>query len=222
MPTSRYPVPPDLAALLRDMQRDIKNLQAKVANLGPQPVGSPVAAFDANVIWNGGCESGKTGWGRSFNTGTLGVTSVEAADPLDNLYSLRVDEQASSSTRIVWFGSGNASNAIPGDNVFATAPGEQWQIQALLRSTVDTTHAKIYGVCGTTPADCFGIFGAQTYVAAADVPLVAGTVTALSGLITVPATRNYVAFSVSPDDAAGSSGVPWSWWLDDVVLQRKL
>ncbi len=95
----KYPTPPDLAAIVRNHERRIRALEVKVANLGSQPVGTPGNVFDANVLWNGGFESGLTGWQTSFFTGTAGALGVDGADPLDGLYSGRVVEGSSGRSR---------------------------------------------------------------------------------------------------------------------------
>ena len=217
----RYATKPDVAADIRSLKARVRTLEVKVANLGPQPGGSPGSTFDSNVIWNGSMESGITGYGRLFFAGSIGVPYVEDANPLSGLRSLRVDEQASSSTDLIWCPTSNHSAPTVGSDVFATAPGEVWQVMGTMRSSVDTTHARINALCGLTAGACYGLSNV-TYVAAADLSLTAGVITQFTGQITVPASRNFITFGCNADNRTGTSAVPWSWWLDEVVLQRKL
>ena len=215
---------------LDELRRRVSDLEHRVnlITLGGSPGSGNFTQYGPNVISNGDIESGSTGWSRSFWTGTLGTVSVETTAPLDGLRSLKISEAASSSTRITWLPSGNATSPTVGTDVFATSPGDVWLFNALMQSSVSTTHAKLYGFCGNTPPDCFALQpngGATTWVAAVDVPLTAGVPTTLSGTLTVPTGGlgyNYIAFNCSPDDAAAASGVAWSWWLDNVSLQKKI
>ena len=208
-----------------DLSRKVADLTRRVTALEGGAIGSPGSPvlYAANSISNGDMESGSTGWARWFWTGTLGTVSVETVAPLDGLRSLKVSEAASSSTRIVWLPTGSTSSPTIGTDVFPCAAGQTWLLSALVQATVATTHAKLYAICGTSPSDCYSLVGADTtWVAAADLPLTAATPAVLQGTITVPAGRNYLTLSCSPDDAAGASGVAWSWLLDDVSLQRRL
>lgn len=204
-----------LARRVSDLERQVRSLQVG-ASIGA----GNTTQYGPNMISNGDMESGSTGWTRSFWQGTIGTISVETTSPLDGLRSLLITENASSSTRITWGSSGTPA-------VFDTAPGDVWLLQALMQSSVDTTHAKLYAFCGNTPADCYSLqpnSGNTTWQTAVDVPLTAGTPTLLSGTITVPNTGNgyyYLTINCSPDDAAGSSGSAWSWLLDGVSIQKK-
>lgn len=207
------------------LTRRVSDLEKRVNSLALGAIGvGNSSQYGSNVITNGDIESGLTGWARSFNTGTLGTLSVETVAPLDGLDSLKMTEAAASSTRLTWLPSGNSANPTVGTDVFPTQAGDVWAIQALMQSTVATTHAKIYANCGNAPADCYGlqVAGTTVWVAAADIPLTASTPTQLAGTITVPSGGyNYLTFNCSPDDAAGGSGVAWSWLIDLVVLQKK-
>ncbi len=213
---------------LDDLAKQISNLQRRVTYLevGAPGSGSDATLYGPNVISNGDIESGSTGWARWFNTGTLGTISVETVAPLDGQRSLKMTEAASSSTRLTWLPGGSTTNPQIGSDVFNTTVGDVWLITALLQATVATTHAKIYAICGNAPADCYSLQpngGNTTWVAAADLPLTAATPTLLQGTITVPAgAYNFLTFSCSPDDAAGASGVAWSWLADSISMQQQL
>lgn len=217
-----YPAAPDLAAIIRDHTRRIKALEVQMANLtGGTPGGSPGSTFDANVLWNGSFESGAIDWTVGYWTGTSGHMFTENANPLAGLHSARVDESANSATQAWWRPTGGS---VAGQDVFATTPGEQWQLKATVRSTQPIVNARLVGVCGTIESDCYGIFGNQSYVSASALSLPGGpTITQMSGIVTVPASRNFITFvfRMGVDDTPPPA-VPWSWWLDECVLQRKL
>lgn len=213
-----YSTPPELARRLRAFDQRATRLEMQVANRTRQPPITGGDAYDASVL-TGGMEGGIGNWRALYWTTTPGVLSVEAADPLDGLQSLRVDEPAGSFSRVYWRLPAPAAT-VDGD-AFSTAPGQVWQLTALIRASVSLPDAQLVASCGTAPGDVFGIFGAQDWVAAASVPLVGGYVAALSGTITVPAGRNYIGLMAVASDS-GLPTDPWTWWLDDVTLQRKL
>jgi len=208
-----------LARRVSDLEKQVRSLQ-----FGAAVGAGNTTQYGPNVISNGDMESGSTNWVRSFNTGTLGTVSVETAAPLDGLKSLKISEAASSSTRMTYLPTGSSASPTVGTDVFSTQPGDVWLISALMQSTISTTHAKIYGFCGATPPDCYGLqsAGVTVWVNAADIPLTAVAPSLLQGTIIVPAGMQYVTFNGSPDDAAGASGSPWSWLMDTVSLQQKL
>lgn len=213
-----YPTPPRFTDKLSDHERRIGLLEIKVASKLAQGTSAAPLMYDSNVVGNSGMEAGAAGWRALYSTGALGVLSVETASPLNELSSLRVDEAASQYSRVYWRGAGAP---VLNSDVFATAPGEVWRLSALMRASADVPSGQLVASCGTTAADVFGNLSAQTWVVAASVPLAAGVVTALSGTITVPATRNFIGF-MAVGSTATIPAAPWAWWLDDAVLQRRL
>lgn len=212
-----YTVPPDLARDIRQMKLDIKTLQVKVANLGAQPSGTPGTVWDANVVWNGGIESGLTGWVRTLFAPII----VESADPLDQLRSLRVEEAAGAQTAVTWLPGGNSASPTPGNDVFATAPGDIWRLQCLARATVATTDTQLVAAMGNTAADVFALPGANTtWTTVSTVALSPNVIAPLLGNVTIPASRNFIGLFVYGAFTAPTPA--WKWWLDDVALQRKL
>jgi hypothetical protein len=68
---SRYATLPDSTRDIRHLKLRVKSLEARLANLGGQPAGTPPATvYDANVIYNGGMESGTTGWASNSTRST--------------------------------------------------------------------------------------------------------------------------------------------------------
>lgn len=213
----KYPAAPDLAAIVRKLQFDVKTLQVQVANLGAQPGGTPGTVWDANVIWNGGIESGSTGFVRTL----FAPITVDEANPLDQLRSLKISEAAGAQTAVQWLPGGNAGSPTPGNDVFATTPGDIWRLQCLARATVATADTQIVAAMGNTAADVFALPGANTtWTAVSTVALAPNVITPLLGNITIPASRNFIGLFVYGAFTAPTAA--WQWWLDDVALQRKL
>lgn len=207
---------PQLERRVADLERRLNALQA--GTIG----GLPGATYGPEKIVNGDMESGSTNWARSFNTGTLGTVSVETSAPLDGSKSLKLSEAASSSTRMTYLPTGNSAAPAIGIDVFPTSAGDTWLISCQLQASVSTTTAKLLAICGDTPADCYGLAGANTsWIAAAAFSLTAGVPAVLIGTITVPAPRQFLTVNFSPDDAVGASGAPWSWLADNVSLKQR-
>ena len=225
---SRYPAKPDVVALLKRMQADIAMLKTKVANLGAQPGGTPGDVYDGNVLFNGRFEGGyQTTWmpGR-FVAGYGGANqpkfSIEEADPLDGLRSFRADELASAASWMVWLPSHQIGAPIVGQDVFATAPGEQWRCTAKLRSSVNVSNANTICMTGATPLDAVSLDngGTATWVRAVDTPLVGGVTTDVDGTAVIPAGHHYVGFAIV--GATIPPATPYTWWCDGLTMQRKL
>lgn len=205
------------------LERRVADLERRVNAIQDSTIGGlPGPAYGPNVLVNGDIESGSTGWALSFWTGTLGTLSVETTAPLDGARSLKISEAASSSSRMTYLPSANSAAPTIGVDVFPTSAGDTWLISCQLQATVSTTTAKLYAICGNTPADCYGLVGANTsWVAAAAIPLTAGVPTILTGTIAVPAPRQFLTINFSPDDAVGAPGAPWSWLADTLSLQQR-
>jgi hypothetical protein len=221
-----YAKAPDIVRDIRQLKLDVKALQLNVATLGGQPSGTPGSVFDANVLWNGSMESGFTSWvvGRflsGYTSPDHPVGSVESADPLAGLQSLRVDESANAASWTSWFPTNNIANVQIGSDVFATAPGDVWRLSAKVRATVASGGAQVIAVCGTAAADAQQVAGANTnWVIASSAALTPGVPVTLDGLATVPAGRNFIGFLVVANGIPPTA--PWSWWMDECVMQRKM
>lgn len=208
---------------LPQLERRVADLERLLNALRSGTIGGlPGATYGPDMIVNGYMESGSTNWAQSFWTGTIGTVSVETVAPLDGTRSLKISEVASSSTRMTYLPSGNSAAPTIGVDVFPTSGGDTWLISCLLQATVTTTTAKLYAICGNTPADCYGLVsGTTSWVAAAAIPLTAGVPTLLTGTITVPSPRQFLTINFSPDDAVAASGSPWSWLADTISLQQR-
>lgn len=218
-----YPTPPSFLADIRDLKNRVAILEAQMANRTGPGTDTGAPAYDGNAIWNGAMESGMTGWARVYAAvGSLGTTVPEVSDPLDGLVSLRENESASSATRIFWLSNSTTAAPLVGDAVFNTAPGDVWRLTCAIRSNIAVPDAKLYASVGDTAANVYGLpgFTNTTWLQAAALPLTAGGITTLTGNITVPASRSFIGLHVTA--AETPPGVNWSWWLDDVTLQRKL
>jgi hypothetical protein len=223
-----YPINPNdrLYVTLRDIRQRVSVLEAQMANRVATNPSSGGSVFDSNVLWNSAMESGITNWvvGRFLSGYTAPdrpVGSVEGSNPLAGIQSLRIDESANAASWTSWFPTNNNANVQVGSDVFATAPGEQWRLSAMVRATQPSGGAQVIAMCGTTPVDAQSLAGANTnWVIASSSALTAGVTVTLDGLATVPAGRNYIGFLCVANGIAPA--VPWTWWMDTCVMQRKL
>jgi hypothetical protein len=222
-----YPTAPSIVADIRKLKADVRQLQIQVAGRVPLGPASGAPVYDANVLSNGGIESGVVGWGRGLwsGGGTQGVLDLDEANPMDGLRSLRMNEAANTRTFLNWRPAGEHSAPVVGVDVFATSPGDVWKISGTMRSTVTVPGAALVGACGAAAADCYDVLntgGGFTAVTAATLTLTAGVVTLLSGTITVPAGRNFIGFECFGTVGGSEPSTAWAWEIDSVSLQKKL
>lgn len=217
-----------MSTTLDQLSRRVADLEYRLnlLTVGGSGGGGNTTQYGPNVLSNGGFESGTTGWFPAGWIGTQATLAIETVSPLDGLDSLKLAEVASSSTRVGYLPSGNVSAPTIGVDVFPTAAGDTWLLSALCQASAAITHARLYGFCGATPSDCYGLVGANTdWVQAVDIPLTAATPSLLQGTLVVPAGRSYITFSASLGDFGNTATVPgsaWSWLMDNVSLQQKL
>jgi hypothetical protein len=229
MTIPRYTRQPDLAGMMADHERRLRALEnALSARLRTGTAPAPTPTWDVNQLTNGDIEAGLAGWSRGFwnQTVGLGLMVVETADPLAGTRSLRMDEPAAGGqTWIIWTGGQPSNAAVSGVSVWPTVAGDSWRLQARLRTGIAFDSFQVVASFGVTPNDCYGLAGANTtWLAAVDVPTVAGQTADLSGSVITPAGRNYVTFGLRPLTLHGDPTLApaYSWWADNCVIQRKL
>lgn len=220
---------PSLGPLTRRiiaLEQLVADLNAKRAAGLPLTAPTPMpASYAPNIVApNDRFQLGDTGWLEVDYDGSGGGTlSVETAAPLDGTASGRIDEAASSTSRIAWLPTGNVGAPVVGADVFNTVPGDVWTLSALTSCSVNRPHAQIYALAGATAPDCyFGLFSARSVLIADDQPLTAGVPVLMQGNVTIPADRSYVTFAVSaePLGTGGAPAVAWSWLFDVVSMAR--
>lgn len=217
------PSPVDLPRKVRELERRLAIVESRLAYVSSAPTAVSGDVYDANKLWNGAFESGLVGWQTAWWSGNADPHRfyTDGSNPLDGQYSGALDMCAGGAMEIWWRVGWGTS--VSGTDVFPTAPGKQWQLSALVRSSVDIQHARLDGLAGNAEADCYSLGANTTFVPAIDVPLSAGVATTLSGLITIPASRNFITIGVriGLDDSPLPSA-DYTVSFDNVVLRAKL